>query len=219
MYHQAWVRLRGGGVAAAPPDLGLGATPPYTGSCCAPPPSQQHQTFRVPASREGDLASFFHCALETRWLGVRKPCGIPAGLFHRNYRPLLEETGWLGADFISVCLETRWLSQKPWILFPGTTLYRLSLSTSPHCVCFELTLLLARSRSESSSFTTLALNKLPSSTTTLLLCWHQMSTPRGPAPPGASPPRQPGVRWSRTTLLYSRSIVARRDGGESPLGT
>jgi len=53
-------------------------------------------------------------------------------------------------------------------------------------------------------------------------CRHQMSTPRGPTPPGASPPRQPGVRWSRSTLLYSRrSIVARRDRGpgESPSGT
>ena len=26
------------------------------------------------------------CALETRWLGVRKTCGI--GLFYRNYRPV-----------------------------------------------------------------------------------------------------------------------------------
>ena len=30
------------------------------------------------------------------------------------------------------------------------------------------------------------------------------------------PPRQPGMRWSRTTLLYSRSIVARR--GARPSG-
>ena len=65
--------------------------------------------------------SFFHCALETRWLGVRKTCGI--GLFYRNYRPLLQETSWLGSDFISVCLETRWLGQKKWFLCPGTTLY------------------------------------------------------------------------------------------------
>ena len=65
--------------------------------------------------------SFFHCALETRWLGVRKTCGI--GLFYRNYRPLLQETGWLVSDFISVCLETRWLGQKKWFLCPGTTLY------------------------------------------------------------------------------------------------
>ena len=65
--------------------------------------------------------SFFHCALETRWLGVRKTCGI--GLFYRNYRPLLQETGWLGSDFISVCLETRWLGQKRWFLSPGLTLY------------------------------------------------------------------------------------------------
>ena len=64
--------------------------------------------------------SFFHCALETRWLGVRKTCGI--GLFYRNYRPLLQETGWLGSDFISVCLETRWLGQKRWFLSPGLTL-------------------------------------------------------------------------------------------------
>ena len=61
--------------------------------------------------------SFFHCALETRWLGVRKTCGI--GLFYRNYRPLLQETGWLVSDFISVCLETRWLGQKKWFLCPG----------------------------------------------------------------------------------------------------
>ena len=65
--------------------------------------------------------SFFHCALETRWLGVRKTCGI--GLFYRNYRPLLQETGWLVSDFISVCLETRWLGQKKWFLCPGTLLY------------------------------------------------------------------------------------------------
>ena len=65
--------------------------------------------------------SFFHCALETRWLGVLKTCGI--GLFYRNYRPLLQETGWLVSDFISVCLETRWLGQKRWFLCAGTTLY------------------------------------------------------------------------------------------------
>ena len=64
--------------------------------------------------------SFFHCALETRWLGVLKTCGI--GLLYRNYRPLLQETGWLVSDFISVCLETRWLGQKKWFLCPGTTL-------------------------------------------------------------------------------------------------
>ena len=49
--------------------------------------------------------SFFHCALEIRWLGVRKSCGI--GLFYKNCRSLLQETGWLVSDFISVCLETR----------------------------------------------------------------------------------------------------------------
>ena len=58
---------------------------------------------------------------KTRWLGVRKTCGI--GLFYRNYRPLLQETGWLGSDFISMCLETRCLGQNPWFLSPGTTLY------------------------------------------------------------------------------------------------
>ena len=68
--------------------------------------------------------SFFHCALETRWLGVRKTCGI--GLFYRNYRPLLQETGWLVSDFISVRLETRWLGQKKWFLCPGSTLYPLN---------------------------------------------------------------------------------------------
>jgi hypothetical protein len=66
------------------------------------------------------LASFLLCALATRWLGVQKNCGI--GLFYRNYRSLLEETGWLGAGFISVCLETRWLGPKPWFLFSGTLL-------------------------------------------------------------------------------------------------
>jgi len=30
--------------------------------------------------------------------------------------------GWV-SDSISVCLETRWLGQKPWFLLPGTTLY------------------------------------------------------------------------------------------------
>jgi len=29
--------------------------------------------------------------------------------------------GWV-ADFIYVCLETRWLGQNPWFLFPGTLL-------------------------------------------------------------------------------------------------
>jgi len=29
--------------------------------------------------------------------------------------------GWV-SDFISVCLETRWLGQKSWFLLPGTTL-------------------------------------------------------------------------------------------------
>jgi len=67
--------------------------------------------------------SFFHCALETRWLGVRKTCEI--GLFYRNYRPLLQETGWLVSDFISVCLETRWLGQKKWFLCLGTQPYRI----------------------------------------------------------------------------------------------
>jgi len=43
--------------------------------------------------------------------GCAETCGT--GISHRNYRPLLQETGWLGADFISVCLETRWLGQKP----------------------------------------------------------------------------------------------------------
>ena len=82
----------------------------------------------VPAHRNWQIETaawiwprFFHCALETRWLGVRKTCGI--GLFYRNYRPLLQETGWLVSDFISVCLETRWLGQKKWFLSPGSTLY------------------------------------------------------------------------------------------------
>ena len=84
------------------------------------------RTYRVvPGSRNWqvetlDLAGLFQCTLETRWLGVRKTCGI--GLFYRNYRPLLQETGWLGSDFISVCLETRWLGQKRWFLSPGLTL-------------------------------------------------------------------------------------------------
>ena len=36
--------------------------------------------------------------------------------------------GWV-ADFISVCLETRWLGQKPWFLLPGTLLYSSNSST------------------------------------------------------------------------------------------
>ena len=68
-----------------------------------------------------DLASFFLCAIETRWLGVRKNCGV--GLFYRNYRSLVEEIGWLVSDFISVCLETCWLVQNPWFLCPGMLLY------------------------------------------------------------------------------------------------
>ena len=92
---------------------------------CAP----THLPYRVaPAHRNWQIEtaawiwpSFFHCALETRWLGVQKTCGI--GLFYRNYRLLLQETGWLVSDFIGVCLETRWLGQKKWFLCPGTTLY------------------------------------------------------------------------------------------------
>jgi len=34
----------------------------------------------------------------------------------------LEETGWVGAGFISVCLATRWLGQKPWFRCAGSTL-------------------------------------------------------------------------------------------------
>ena len=48
--------------------------------------------------------------------------GCAEDLFNRNYRPLLEETGWV-SDFINVCLETRWLGQKPSFLLPGMTLY------------------------------------------------------------------------------------------------
>ena len=33
------------------------------------------------------------------------------------FKTLLEETGWLGAGFIRVCLESRWLGQKTWFLF------------------------------------------------------------------------------------------------------
>ena len=65
-------------------------------------------------------------ALETRWLGVRKSSGI--GLFNRNYRLLSEETRWLGFWLVSVCLETRWLSQRSCPLFAGMTLYVLRLS-------------------------------------------------------------------------------------------
>ena len=43
----------------------------------------------------------------------------PASIAH----DLLQETGWLGSDFFSVCLETRWLGQKPLFLSPGMTLY------------------------------------------------------------------------------------------------
>ena len=34
------------------------------------------------------------------------------GRFHRKCRSFLSETGWLGAGFISVCLETRWLGKR-----------------------------------------------------------------------------------------------------------
>jgi hypothetical protein len=116
-------------------------TQTYSQTCLLPPPAKLacmpspglicHMIYRVnPGRRNWQIEtaawiwpSFFHCALETRWLGVRKTCGI--GLFYRNYRPLLQETGWLGSDFISVCLETRWLGQKPWFLSPGTLLYHI----------------------------------------------------------------------------------------------
>ena len=85
-------------------------SPPH--SCCNKPlhvhTSNKPQYRVVPGHRNWQIEtaawiwpSFFHCALETRWLGVRKTCGI--GLFYRNYRPLLQETGWLVSDFISVC--------------------------------------------------------------------------------------------------------------------
>ena len=32
----------------------------------------------------------------------------------------MSDTGWLGAGFISVCLETHWLGQKTWFLCAGT---------------------------------------------------------------------------------------------------
>ena len=67
--------------------------------------SKSARTGSIPAHRNWQIEtaawiwpSFFHCALETRWLGVRKTCG--KGLFYRNYRPLLQETGWLVSDFI-----------------------------------------------------------------------------------------------------------------------
>ena len=71
----------------------------------------------VPGNRNWEIetSDWIYCALESRWLGGRKPCGT--GLFYRKYRPLLEETGWLGADYISKCLETRWLGQNLWFLF------------------------------------------------------------------------------------------------------
>ena len=66
----------------------------------------------VPGNRNWEIetSDWIYCALESRWLGGRKTCGT--GLFYRKYRPLLEETGWLGADYISKCLETRWLGQN-----------------------------------------------------------------------------------------------------------
>ena len=62
---------------------------------------------------------------------MRKTCG--KGLFYRNYRPLLQETGWLVSDFISVCLETRWLGQKKWFLCPGSTLYGVCSMSHSSC--------------------------------------------------------------------------------------
>ena len=43
----------------------------------------------------------------------------------RDCRPLLKETGWLGAGFITVCLETRWLGPNTWFLCAGSNLYIL----------------------------------------------------------------------------------------------
>jgi len=37
-------------------------------------------------------------------------------------------------------------------------------------------------------------------------CRHHMSTPRGPAPPGSSPSRQPGVYWLRPTLPHEITV-------------
>ena len=42
---------------------------------------------------------------------MRKTCGIR--FLYRNYRPLLQETGWLGSDFISVCLQYVTAERKP----------------------------------------------------------------------------------------------------------
>ena len=53
----------------------------------------------------------FQGVLETRWLG---------GSFLMIYR---NNAGRLGSDFIYVCLEIRWLDQKPWFLILGTPLY------------------------------------------------------------------------------------------------
>ena len=39
------------------------------------------------------------------------------------------ETGWLVSDFISVCLETRWLGQKTWCLCAEMTLYVIKAHT------------------------------------------------------------------------------------------
>jgi len=73
-----------------------------------------------------DLASFFQRTLETRWLGLRKTCGI--GHFYRNHMLLLEETGWLGSDFISVCLATMLVGSNTVVsMCRDATVYRTAL--------------------------------------------------------------------------------------------
>ena len=83
------------------------------------------------------------------WLaGCAKTCGI--GLFCRNYRPLFEETGWLGSDFICVSLETRWLGLKPCFLIPGSTLYPYTdaACASVYCLMTQVYSLPATSKRE-----------------------------------------------------------------------
>ena len=68
-------------------------------------------------------SSFLLCALETRWLGVRKTCGI--GLLYRNYRSLLEETGWLGCWLHQCVLRNTLAGSKKVVSISRTTTVHL----------------------------------------------------------------------------------------------
>ena len=67
-----------------------------------------------------DLAQFLPLCFRNTLAGCAE--NLRNSFFYRNYRPLLQETGRLVSDFISVCLETRWLGQKKRFLCAGLTL-------------------------------------------------------------------------------------------------